>query len=157
MACLKALQKLTDSNYRLAAIETVDSSRIIEMFKRFNMETGCAVYDWNDDHGLSRLGFEHIFIPKTKSAKEIATYILNARHFGIYLLNGFDDYMDEGEIEELLAKITLKNDGIRRLVVIIDSQVGFSERLRTMSVKIQHTVPAQKPQTKVTTAAVING
>ena len=155
MACLKALQKLTDSNYRLAAIETVDNERILEMFKRFNMETGWAVYEWDSAHGLNRLGFEHIFIPKTKSPKEIIKYILNARHFGIYLLFDYSRHLDDKETEEILSKIALKNDGIRRLVVFIDTNVHFSDRLKSMSVKIQHTKPNKRPQRAP--VAVING
>jgi hypothetical protein len=103
-------------------------------------------------------------IPQTRTAKEIFSYILSARHFGIYIFRNFTAF-DDREIEELLFRIQSKNDGVRRLIIFLGHQTQLSDRLSASAAKIQHratprqakesppaaTIPFPKPK------AVING
>ncbi len=145
MADNNLLQKLVDSNYTLVHIKTDDTDRILDIFQRFNHETGCAVYNWQKNNGLHRVGFEHILIPRTKSDADLANYIRTARHFGIYFLSDFQQSLDKGIIQEQINEITQKKDGVRRLLAIIGDEIKIPKALQDITCTIVHNQEAQKP------------
>jgi hypothetical protein len=117
------LQEIIDSEHRLAVLESADPQQIVAHFKRLTLTTGRAVYDWSPDNGLYRLGIEHIFIPRTRVPADVLAYVASSRHYGIYLLRGFDDAVSKPAVERQLVKLIEKQDGVRRLVCLVGSDV----------------------------------
>ncbi len=144
MSNTTVLQKLVDSNHKLVSFETPTPERISDMFRYFNMETGCAVYDWNDVNGLHRLGFEHILIPRTKSSSEILSYILTARHFGIYVIANPKQFFAANNSSEIITEICMKADGVRRLIVFIGDGSDIPHNLKHLCVTIKHSREKKK-------------
>lgn len=117
------LEQIVDSDYRVAAIETRDAEPVVARFKRLTLTTGRAVYDWSPDNGLYRLGIEHIFIPRTRVPVDVLAYITSSRHYGIYLLRSFDEALTKPAVERQLVKLIEKQDGVRRLVLVVGDNV----------------------------------
>lgn len=138
MADNNLLQKLVDSKYSLVHIKTDDIDRILDIFQCFNHETGCAVYNWQDNNGLHRVGFEHILIPRTKSDTDLANYIKTARHFGIYFLSDFQHSLNKNFIQDQINEIANKRDGVRRLLAVIGDNVVIPEALQGITCTIKH-------------------
>ncbi|THB69140.1 MAG: hypothetical protein D6B28_11895 [Gammaproteobacteria bacterium] len=158
MADNDLLQSLVDSSYTLVHIKTDDAERILDIFQRFNHETGCAVYNWHNDTGLHRVGFEHILIPRTKSDLDLANYIRTARHFGIYFLSDFQKTLDNEAIQNQILEISQKKDGVRRLLAIIGKNIVIPEQLKGITCTIKHGhKPVQQPQTNIHTFAAAAG
>ncbi len=149
MADNNLLQKLVDSNYTLVHIKTDNTDRILDIFQRFNHETGCAVYNWQKNNGLHRVGFEHILIPRTKSDTDLANYIKTARHFGIYFLSDFQSSLDKGIIQEQINEITEKKDGVRRLLAIIGDEIKIPQSLQGITCTIVHNQEVEKPNDQI--------
>ena len=147
MANLAILQKLVDSSHRFVSIETDAPERIVEMFHRFNIETGCAVYDWNNNSGLNRIGFEHILIPRTKTSSEILSYIATARHFGIYLIKTPKEFLSGVSSSQQITDIYCKTDSVKRLIVFIGNSHEIPSFVKERCATIRHS-REQKPQTK---------
>ncbi len=159
MADNHLLQSLVDSNYTIVHIKSDDTDKLLDIFNRFNHETGCAVYNWQKDCGLHRVGFEHILIPRTKSDQDLATYIKTARHFGIYFLSDFQEALNKEAIQNQILDISLKKDGVRRLLTIIGKDVKIPEQLKSITCTIKHTQrPVQQnTQSNVHTFAAASG
>lgn len=144
MEATRIIQRVLDSNYHLAAIETDESDRLIALFKRLTLTTGRAVYQWSADAGLYRLGVEHIFIPRTRAPADVLAYVSASRHYGIYLLQDFDNALGKASIQRMLDDIAGLDDGVKRLVILVGPSISIPESLRTRVAFIRHNVRPRK-------------
>jgi len=117
------LEQVIDSEYRIAVVDALEPDQLLAHFKRLTLTTGRAVYDWSPDHGLYRLGIEHIFIPRTRTHSDVLAYITSSRHYGIYLLRGFGDALERPAVARMLSKFIEKSDGVRRLIMLFGDDV----------------------------------
>lgn len=125
----KNLEKIIESDQRVAVIETTDPLDLTAYMKRLTLTTGRAVYDWSAEHGLYRLGIEHIFIPRTRTPVDVLSYITSSRHYGIYLLRDFDEALQRPAVERQLHRLLEKQDSVRRLVVFVGNSVKLPSPL----------------------------
>lgn len=123
MADRKNLEQIIESSYKIAVLETADPQQLAAYMKRLTLTTGRAVYDWSAEHGLYRLGIEHIFIPRTRAPVDVLSYITSSRHYGIYLLRGFHDALQRPAVERQLLKLIEKQDNVRRLVCLVGNAI----------------------------------
>lgn len=129
MSGVQTLQRVVDSSYRIGAVETAYPEKVIALFKRLTMTTGQAVYHWQPDNGLYRLGAEHILIPRTRSPNDVLSYIQAARHYGVYVLEDFEQSLQRESIQGQIEAIIRKDDDVRRLVLFLGHRVAMPERL----------------------------
>lgn len=139
------MQKLIESGYRIALLNSAEPERVVSVFKRFTLTTGRAVYDWSPEHGLYRLGIEHIFIPRTRSPADALAYVLSSRHYGVYLLRGFKEAMAKRSIQRLLLQIAEKDDGVRRLLMVLGEEIEIPTALQGHAVRLRHNVKPRSP------------
>lgn len=144
MDATRTLQRVIDSNYRIAALETGETERLLALFKRLTLTTGRAVYHWTADSGLYRLGVEHIFIPRTRAPSEVLSYINASRHYGIYLLQDFADALPKASVQRALHEIHARDDDVRRLVLVVGENIEIPEGLRGRTAMIRHNVRAKQ-------------
>jgi hypothetical protein len=129
MDAVRTLQRVIESDYRMAALETNDPERVVGLFKRLALTTGRATYHWQPESGLYRIGAEHILIPRTRSPDDLLSYVQAARHFGVYVIEGFDNAMGRGSIQRQLLNIVNKDDDVRRLMLFMGDRVRVPEGL----------------------------
>lgn len=143
-----SFEKLINSGLRLAVLETGDPDRIVALFKRLTLTTGQAVYDWSPDNGLYRLGIETIFIPRTRTPVDALAYVSSARHYGIYLMRGFENAVVKPSVQKMMQAIVDKDDGVRRLVIMLGQDIDVGPNLKKHCARIRHNVKsAQKTGT----------
>lgn len=123
------LEQIIAAGYHLAVLDTKSPDDVVAHFKRLTLTSGRAVYDWSADHGLYRLGIEHIFIPRTRLPVDVLAYITSSRHYGIYLLRGFEDALAKPAVERQLLKLMEKQDGTRRLVCLVGDSIRLPASL----------------------------
>lgn len=140
MDATNTLQRLLDSKYRVAALKTQEIDRLLALFKRYSLTTGQAVYDWTSRSGLYRVGVEHIFIPRTRTPADVLAYIAASRHYGIYLLRGFEPALAKPSIQKTLRGLCDADDGIRRLVLLIGEYSHIPATLQGRIATIRHNV-----------------
>lgn len=140
MDAINTLQRLIDSKYRVAALKTQESARLLALFKRYSLTTGQAVYDWTPGSGLYRVGVEHIFIPRTRSPADVLAYITASRHYGIYLLRGFESALAKPSIQKALCDLDNTDDSIRCLVLLIGEYPHLPAALQSRIATIRHNV-----------------
>lgn len=129
----QSLEQVIDSNYRVAVLETADLLGLVATLKRLTLTSGRAVYDWSSEHGLYRLGIEHIFIPRTRAPVDVLAYITSSRHYGIYLLRDFDEALSRPIVERQLLKLLDKQDDVRRLVLLAGKSVQLPAAIAPVS------------------------
>jgi len=141
------LSRVIDSEYRIAALETRAPDRILDVFKRLTLTSGRAIYGWSPDNGLYRLGSERIFIPQTRSVGDAINYIAASRHYGIYVLKDMDRALQNSSVQRGLERLLQRDDGIRRLLVMMDTQINLPEKLAGKVVRIRHQASDKAPPT----------
>lgn len=139
-----SLANVIDSEFRLAVLETAQPERLFDVFKRLTLTTGRAVYGWSPNDGLYRLGTERIFIPQTRSIGDALSYIAVSRHYGIYLLRDMGGALKKPGIRRALDSILNKEDNTRRLVIMLDTEMGVPEDLHKFVVRIRHSVQGKE-------------
>lgn len=132
------LSRVIDSEFRIAALETGSPDRILDVFKRLTLTSGRAIYGWSPDNGLFRLGSERIFIPQTRSVGDAINYIAASRHYGIYVLKDMDQALQNPSVQRGLERLLQRDDGIRRLLIMMDRQINLPEKLAGQVVRIRH-------------------
>jgi hypothetical protein len=130
MDAVRTLQRIISSDYRMAALQTTEPERLLALFKRLTMTTGQAIYHWQPENGLYRLGAEHILIPRTRSSNEVVAYIKAAKHYGVYLLEGFESALSRQSIQGEIHTIVQRDDDVRRLMLFMGDTVTIPEPLK---------------------------
>ncbi len=144
---IESLHKVVDSEFRLAVLETTEPDRVVEAFKRLTLTTGRAVYGWSPNDGLYRLGTERIFIPHTRSLTDALGYVAASRHYGIYLVRDFHNALEKPSVQRAFQRILAKDDDVRRLVLMLGSEVTIPEALRGQLARIRHNTARQQGTT----------
>ncbi|RFA27747.1 hypothetical protein CAI21_14075 [Alkalilimnicola ehrlichii] len=140
-----SLDKLIDSPYRLAVLDTAEPERLLSLFKRQALTSGRAIYDWSPENGLYRLGIEHIFIPRTRAPADALAYVISSRHYGIYLLREFDIALGKPSIHRQLTQLLEKEDKIRRLVVFLGKDIEIPAVFDSYVARLRHQIrPSQR-------------
>lgn len=139
-----SLEQAIESPYRIAVINTLTPEDVVARCKRITLVTGRAVYDWRPDNGLFRLGIEHIFIPRTRTAADVLAYVTSSRHYGIYLLQGFEAALKTAAIERQMHKLLEKQDNVRRLVCLVGENVELPASLAAHAVAVRPPVQQQQ-------------
>lgn len=149
MEATSTIQRIIDSDYRLAVLDTAEADRLVALFKRLTLTTGRAVYHWTPGSGLCRLGVEHIFIPRTQGPAELLAYVSASRHYGIYLLQHFQDALARASIQRSLEVINQRDDGVRRLVIMMGNGLCAPQGLEDQVAVIRHNI---RPRTATSPA-----
>lgn len=151
MDAINTLQRVLDSKYRVAAIKTQETDRLLVLFKRYSLTTGQAVYDWTSWSGLYRVGVEHIFIPRTRTPVDVLAYIAASRHHGIYLLREFEPALGKPSIQKILYNLCDLDHKIPRLVLLIGEYLhippALQERIATIRHNVRESHSAAAPRT----------
>jgi hypothetical protein len=139
-----SLDRIIESDWRIALVDTAAPETLMEQCKRITLTTGRAIYGWNPDNGLYRLGVNHIFIPRTRTAMDVLSYINSSRHYGIYLLGGLGDALGKPAVERQLVNLATRSDGVRRLLLITGHGEEISPALEAHAVRLSLREQAQK-------------
>ncbi len=135
----RTLQRVIESDYRMAALETSDTERVLGLFKRLALTTGRATYHWQSESGLYRIGAEHILIPRTRTPDDLLSYVQAARHYGVYVIEGFDNPLGRASIQRQLHKIVNKDDDVHRLVLFMGDRIRVPDGLRPYTTVLRQT------------------
>ncbi|MCS4505024.1 hypothetical protein KBTX_01571 [wastewater metagenome] len=147
MDAARAVERIIGSGYRLASIHTTDGDRLVALFKRLTLTTGRAVYHWRAGAGLYRLGIEHILIPRTRTPSEVLSYIRASRHFGIYVLEGFDEALRRQSVADDLTAIADGAGDTQRLVVFVGEAPPMPASLEGRVARVRHNGTSEAPRT----------
>lgn len=140
---LASLDRVIESEFRIAAVDTDSPEQLLELCKRITITTGRAIYGWNPDNGLYRLGVNHIFIPRTRTPMDVIAYINSSRHYGIYLFGGLGEALSKPAIERQLINLATRDDGVRRLL-LITGEAELPPALQQHVVRLNLRAQAQK-------------
>ncbi|NIP72206.1 MAG: hypothetical protein GWO16_03850 [Gammaproteobacteria bacterium] len=144
MSIRDQMSKLIDSRYRLAAFETNEPDRIVDVFRGISRDTGKAIYYWENGLGMYRLGSDHILIPETARPRDALSYIASASHFAIYLLRDLSDALLDSPklVQQLTPIVEGKVAGDRRLVVLLGEDIRIPRGLKHNAVRVRHKLNA---------------
>lgn len=137
MDYLNQLERVLGTGHKLVAMETYDVERVMDLFNRMSRFTSRAIYSWTPQEGMRRLGAPHIAIPGTQSARGILEHIHGAQHYGVFLLRGFNEAMEDKDVQEMLRKIAT-DSGRAKVVVLLGERVLLPQALKPFTLRSKH-------------------
>ncbi|HKK06301.1 MAG TPA: hypothetical protein VKA50_10675 [Gammaproteobacteria bacterium] len=137
MDYLSQFEKILEGNYRIISLETYDIERMIDMFTRLSRFTNKAIYQWQPEQGMHRIGANHIIIPRTQDPKNVLEHIDASTHFGVFILRDFNEALTHKENVGLLNHIATAGD-THRVVVLLSEHVELPEALKPYTLRSRH-------------------
>lgn len=136
MNYLDQLDQMLDANFRIVSIETYDPERVADLFTQLSRFSNKAFYLWEDTEGLHRIGASHIKIPRTANARELLAHIESSKHFGVYILRDFNEFLaDEKHIQSLLK---IASGEINKVVVLLSDFIDLPKSLKPFTLRSKH-------------------
>ncbi len=134
---LNQLERVLGAGHSLVAMETYDVERVLDLFNRMSRYSSRAIYSWAPTEGMRRLGAPHIAIPGTQSPRGILEHIQGVQHYGIYLLRGFNEPMEDAGIQALLRQIATDKTH-PKAVVLLAERVILPSALKPFTLRSKH-------------------
>lgn len=138
MAGFAVINKIIDSGYPLAIIETNSNERVMSLLHEYSLKHGGALYHWKKGDGIHRYGMNHIIVPRTDTATGFVAYVQRANHFGLYMVEDFSEYLEQDLIQIELLRIAAKTDNIRRVIIVLAEKAIVPKHLAQVTVTIRH-------------------
>jgi hypothetical protein len=136
MNYLDQLDQMLDANFRIVSIETYDPERVANLFTQLSRFSNKAFYLWEDAEGLHRIGASHIKIPRTASARELLAHINSSKHFGVYILRDFNEWLnDEKNIQQILR---IASGDINKVIVLLSDFIDLPQALKPFTLRSKH-------------------
>ncbi len=132
------INRIVDSGFPLAIIETSSSQRVISLLHEYSLKHGGALYHWKKNDGIHRCGMNHIVVPRTDTASGFISYVKRASHFGIYIVEDFYEYLEQDSIQLELLRIAASTDNIRRVIIVIAEKARIPKHLAQITMTIRH-------------------
>lgn len=139
MAGYAAINQIINSGFPLAIIETDNNQRVMSMLTEFSIKRGGALYRWVKGEGIHRCGMNHILVPRTDTANRFLAYVNHANHFGMYMVEDFDECLEDDSVQIELLRMAAKTDNIRRVIVVITDKAKIPKHLSQITVTVKHT------------------
>ncbi len=142
------IDNIINTHLRLAMIESPRTDIIIDLFAQYGDLRGKAVYVWNNQSGLHRIGFEELPIQDTKSLMGVLKFIRTSLHYGIYLLEQFPSKRSHKANAEL-KRIVTANDAFHCFVALLGENINVEKNLLPHTLKIVCDASHQKAATAI--------
>ena len=133
---LDQLDKMLDADYRLVSMETYDVSRVQDLFTQITRFSNKAFYAWEPGVGMHRIGASHITIPRTQTIDDLLTHINNSKHFGVYVINGLTDELEDQKVVDQLQKLV--NSAIPKVVILLGEFIALPKQLKPYTLRSKH-------------------
>ena len=121
------LEKLILTGYKLIALETDSPEQTINDFRPMVRQSK-AIYQWENNTGLSRMEASHINIPNTKTPEMVLSHIKQSKLYGIYLLVGFNNELIKPGIQSTLLQIA-DDASSNKVIIFIDNYFNYPHKL----------------------------
>jgi len=138
MSYLNQLDQMLDAEYRLVTIESDDIERVLELFSQLTRFSNKAFYFWQNNAGMHRLGASHITLPNTQSIEDILTHIESSKHYGVYLLDDFNDLLKNKQIVSRLKSIA--EDEFEKVLILLGENIQLPKTLKQYTLRSKHKV-----------------
>ncbi len=132
------INRIVDSGFPLAIIETSSSQRVISLLHGYSLKHGGALYQWKKGDGIHRYGMNHIVVPRTDTASGFVSYVKRANHFGLYIVEDFYEYLEQDSIQLELLRIAANTDDNKRVIIVITEKARIPKRLAQITMTIRH-------------------
>ncbi len=133
---LDQLDQMLDAEFRIISMETYDVSRVQELFVQITRFSNKAFYSWEPGRGMHRIGAAHITIPRTQTLEDVLTHVLNSKHFGVYIINGLTDELEDKKIQDQLLELV--NSEVPKVVVLLGEFIDLPKCLKPHTLRSKH-------------------
>ena len=137
---LERINKLTEQSYPIVYFETLRSVHIVELFKNLSLSSSKAIYHWQPESGMYRMDANHIMIPRTIDPEDVLKTINSMAHFGVSVLTGFDEYVKDRKIVNILKQISDSHRANPKMVILLGNKMDIPGDLRPSVAHIRHTM-----------------
>lgn len=137
---LERINKLTEQSYPIVYFETLRSVHIVELFKNLSLCSSKAIYHWQPETGMYRMDANHIMIPRTIDSEDVLNTINSMAHFGVFVLTGFNEHVQDRKVVSILKKISSTHRANPKMIILLGNNIDIPGDLRPTVAHIRHTM-----------------
>ncbi|MDZ7662746.1 hypothetical protein [Thiohalophilus sp.] len=138
MNYLHQLEKILETRFKLATMETYDTDRVIDLFTQLSRFSNKAFYMHLPGEGIHRLGAAHITLPHTRTPLEVLKHIDTTPHYGIYILRDFNDSLEDKQVIDKLKQIGAGDK--RKLIIMLSEYLDLPTELKPYTLRSKHRI-----------------
>ena len=136
MEYLNQLEKMLESGHRIITMETYEVSRVCDLLQELSRFSSNPYYLAKPGQAMHRLGASHIGIPKTLTPSDLLEHIEASQHFGVYILQDYDEVLgDEDLVEDL---INIATGDSHKVVLMVSEHLKLPNQLKPYTVRSKH-------------------
>ena len=124
----KLFERIVQSPEHVIALDTDNPDELLAQMRTLAIRGGTSIYAWDPEGGITPLREAGLYVPGTKRLADALRYVLQSRHFGIYLFMAYEEYLRPAETL-FLRRISRTAMRSERKVVFVGQQVALPEEL----------------------------
>jgi AAA+ superfamily predicted ATPase len=144
MTDIKELELLVASRTPIILVETVDTARVEELFRRLTARTGRPLFRWSLASGMQVMEIgEHAGVAPSLCQKptELLQHVLQAKTPGLYLLLDLHRVLDDPVVLSQLQTFASRHSQRPHTLVLVGAEIALPKELRSFSARIELSLP----------------
>ncbi|EXJ15465.1 AAA family ATPase [Imhoffiella purpurea] len=138
---LHDLELLLRSDTPIVLIESIEESRVLELFARLAIRVSEPAFRWTVTDGLQRIEYETNPQRMLSEPAEVLKHMRVTPQRGIYILLDFHPYLDDPLHVRLLKEIAQGYGALPRTLVLVSHALEIPPELRHLSVRFTLRLP----------------
>ncbi|HTE42095.1 MAG TPA: AAA family ATPase [Steroidobacteraceae bacterium] len=144
MTDIKELELLVASRTPIILVETVETARVEELFRRLTARTGRPLFRWALATGMQVLeAGEHAGVAPSLCQKptDLLQHVLQAKTAGLYMLLDLHRVLDDPVVLSQLQTFAGRHGETPHTLVLVGAEITLPNELRSFSAKIELSLP----------------
>ena len=137
---LSDLRVLLDGHIALIAVESIEESRVIELFAKLLGDSPRPLYTWSRTDGLTLAGHRSPHLLDA-DPEAVLRSIKTQGTPSVYLLLDFHPFLDEPLRVRLLKDIAIRHERVPHTVVLVSHAVAVPPELRAFCARFELSLP----------------
>jgi AAA+ superfamily predicted ATPase len=142
MADIKELELLVATRPPLILVETTETPRVEELFRRLTVRTGRPLYRWALATGLQALEPPKAAAPPCRKPTDLLQHVLQARAAALYLLFDLHRVFDDPVVLSQLHEIAARHVQVPHTLVLVGPELSVPSELRSHSARFELALPS---------------
>ncbi len=142
MTDIKDLELLVATRTPLILVETTETARVEDLFRRLTVRTGRSLYRWALATGLQALEPASAATASCQKPTDLLQHILQTRAAALYLMLDLHRVFDDPVVLSQLQEIAARHDQVPHTLVLVGAELTVPNELRSFAARFELTLPS---------------
>jgi AAA+ superfamily predicted ATPase len=140
MTDIKDLELLVTTRTPLIVVETIETARVEELFRRLTVRTGRPLFRWALATGLQALEPPGT-VSLCQKPTDLLQHVLQTRAAALYLMLDLQRVFDDPVVLSQLQEIAARREEVPHTLVLVGAEITVPNELRSFTARFELTLP----------------